>query len=514
MTALGKIFRTTVFKLSIVYLLLFALSCGAVITWMAWNVRRLVDEQIATAINAEINGLSEQYTQGGVRRLVFAVDVRTRRPGASLYLLTNFQGLPLAGNVTELPPGTLDRTGLIETAYQRPDSQSLDRHALARIFELPGGFRLLVGRDVEDRETLSNIVSRGLIIALIWLIAIGTLGGIFVAHRVLRRVDAMTESAQAIMQGNISQRIPVAGSNDELDRLAVNLNAMLERISELMAGLKEVSDNIAHDLRTPLTRLRSRAEDALRTAENPGDYRASLERVIEDADQLIRVFNALLLIARTEAGAGRDKLEACDLSRIVSDIAELYEPSAEDAGLRIETDIAEGLFVECSRELLSQAIANLIDNAIKYGAPLPLVESGPRDIRLTTRRRDGFVEIVVADHGPGIPIADRTRVLDRFVRLEGSRSQAGSGLGLSLAAAVARLHGGDLRLEDNGPGLRAVLSLPAAGDTERTGKDDDTSAKQIASEIARQPARNSAAIVAGPEGNAGAAAQAGHPLQR
>lgn len=495
MTALGKIFRTTVFKLSIVYLLLFALSCGLVITWMAWNVRRLVDEQIAAAINAEINGLSDQYTQGGIRRLVFAVDVRTRRPGASLYLLTNFQGLPLAGNVTELPAGTLDQTGLIETAYQRPDSQTMDRHALARIFELPGGFRLLVGRDVEDRETLSGIVSRGLLVALAWLIFIGTLGGIFVAYRVLRRVDAMTASAQSIMQGNISQRIPVAGSNDELDRLAVNLNAMLDRISELMAGLKEVSDNIAHDLRTPLTRLRSRAEDALRTANGPGDYRASLERVIEDADQLIRIFNALLLIARTEAGAGRDRLQACDLGRLVADVAELYEPSAEESGLRIECMTTEALFVECNRELLSQALANLIDNAIKYGAPL-LGGDASRDIKVETRSAGEMVEIIVADHGPGVPIEDRARVLDRFVRLEGSRTQAGSGLGLALAAAVARLHGGELKLEDNAPGLRVVMTLPAATETGRetgqTDKDDDDTAQQSGS-----PTGNSGAIAAG-----------------
>lgn len=481
MTALGKLFRTTVFKLSIIYLLVFAVSFGLVMGWMAWSIRRLIDEQITVAIDAEIKGLAEQYGQGGIRRLVFVVEARTRRPGASLYLVTNFQGLPIAGNVTELPAGTLDREGLIETAYQRPDSQTPDRVALARIFKLPGGFRLMVGRDVEDRETLSRIMGRALMISLLWLIAIGTLGGLFVARRVLGRVDAMNDATQTIMQGNINGRLPVAGTNDELDRLAVSLNLMLERIGELMAGLKQVSDNIAHDLRSPLNRLRGRAEEALRSARNSDDYRTALEHVIEESDQLIRIFNALLLIARAEAGSATEAMGEFDISRIARDVGELYEPAAEEAGLQLVCDADAALFVFGNRELLGQAIANLVDNAIKYGAPLPLLadkaggaKPASQDVvAISTRRNGQIVEIVVADHGPGIAEEDRSRVIDRFVRLEGSRTRAGSGLGLSLAAAVARLHGGELRLEDNAPGLRVVFALPARseGETVRQGRD-------------------------------------------
>ena len=476
MTALGKLFRTTVFKLSIIYLLVFAISSGLVMGWMAWSIRRLIDEQITAAIDAEIKGLAEQYAQGGIRRLVFVVEARTRRPGASLYLVTNFQGLPIAGNVTELPAGTLEREGLIETAYQRPDSQVPDRIALARIFQLPGGFRLMVGRDVEDRETLSRIMSRALIISLLWLIAIGTFGGLFVARRVLRRVDAMNDATQTIMQGNINGRLPVTGTNDEMDRLAVSLNLMLERIGELMAGLKQVSDNIAHDLRTPLNRLRGRAEEALRSASSRDDYRTALEHVIEESDQLIRIFNALLLIARAEAGSATEAMAEFDISCIARDVGELYEPAAEEAGLRLECDADAPLTVLGNRELLGQAIANLVDNAIKYGAPLPLLAGADRDaksrareiVTVATRRNGAHAEIIVADHGPGIAEADRSRVIDRFVRLEGSRTRAGSGLGLSLAAAVARLHGGELRLEDNAPGLRVVFALPARAESEAT----------------------------------------------
>lgn len=494
MTALGKLFRTTVFKLSIAYLIVFAIGSGAVIGWMAWSTRRLIDEQITAAITAEINGIAEQYAQGGIRRLAFVIDVRTRRPGSSLYLVTNFQGLPIAGNVTELPPGTLEKEGLIETLYQRPDSDRMDRVALARIFQLPGGFRLMVGRDVEDRETLTGIMGRALLISLMWLIAIGTLGGLFVARRVLRRVDAMNASAQTIMQGNINERLPVAGSNDELDRLAVNLNAMLERIGELMTGLKEVSDNIAHDLRTPLNRLRGQAEEALRTARTPDDYRASLEKIIEESDQLIRIFNALLLIARAEAGTGKEAMATFDISAIARDVTELYEPTAEEMGLRLEIVATEEIAVRGNRELLGQALANLIDNAIKYGSPLPLLNAAADNqvpkvepvITVSTRRAGAMAEIIVADHGPGIEASDRVRVLDRFVRLEGSRSRAGSGLGLSLAAAVSRLHGGELKLEDNAPGLRVILILPTttAAEPGRSTRDGTLTA-DAKSELAR-----------------------------
>lgn len=467
MTALGKLFRTTVFKLSIVYLFLFAISSGLVIGWMAWNVRRLVDEQITAAIDAEIKGLSEQYAQGGIRRLVFVVDVRTRQPGSSLYLVTNFQGLPIAGNVTEVPSGILDREGLVETYYQRPESQSGERLALVRVFQLPGGFRLLVGRDIEDRVSLSRIMSRALTISLLWLIAIGTLGGLFVARRVLRRVDAMNASVQTIMQGNMRERLPVGGSNDELDRLAENLNAMLDRIGELMSGLKEVSDNIAHDLRTPLNRLRSRAEEALRNAQSPQEYRPALEQVIEESDKLIGIFNALLLIARAEAGAGQDQMTEFDLSAAVRDLAELYEPVAEEAGFKLEVDTGDSIMIRGNRELLSQAIANLVDNALKYGRSedgdsLPaLPEGSPRNIvRVRASRMEKGVEIGVSDRGEGIREEDRTRVTERFVRLERSRSRDGSGLGLSLVSAVARLHGGELRIEDNMPGVKAIIFVP------------------------------------------------------
>ena len=459
MTALGKLLRTTAFKLSLAYLVLFAIGAGLLLARVGLNVRGLVDQQSAETIDAEITGLSEQYAQGGIRRLVDAVERRAQRPGASLYLVTTFAGERIAGNVAQLPPGALNTPGAIETAYQHVGEPAATNRALARVFVLPGGFRLLVGRDLGERETIARVLFRALATSLVWLAILATAGGLFVARRVLRRVDAMTDSAQSIMAGDLARRLPLAGSNDELDRLAENLNAMLDRIGELMRGLREVSDNIAHDLRTPLTRLRNGAEEALSSSATPADQRAALEKVIEESDGLIRVFNALLMIARAEAGAGREAMTDFDASQAARDVAELYEPLAEDQGMSIVVEAAPGLYARGHRELLGQALANLVDNAVKYGKPSGAAEPG--EVRVVARRVGERVELAVSDHGPGIPLADRERVLDRFVRLEGSRSRPGSGLGLSLATAVARLHGGALAIEDNAPGLRVALSLDA-----------------------------------------------------
>ncbi len=462
MTALGKLFRTTAFKLSLVYLVVFAILAGVVMFWVSRDMRRVIDEQVAATIEAEIKGLSDLYRQGGVRRLVDIIDRRARQPGASLYLVTNFQGQPVAGNILDLPPQVLSSPGIRETAYERVGEPGVERRALARIFMLPGGFRLLVGRDLEDRETIARIFSRALLTSLFWITIIGMIGGLFVARRVLKRVDAMNASAQTIMEGNLAKRLPVGRSNDELDRLATNLNSMLERIQELMAGLREVSDNIAHDLKTPLTRLRNHAEEALRTSQTPDQYRASLEKMIDESDNLIGIFNALLTIARLEAGAEPSAPKVFDAAEAAQDVVDLYEPLAEEAGFALSVHAEPNCTVNGNRELVGQALANLVDNALKYGAPKD--ENGSREVRVTVRREKGAIELSVSDRGCGIPAEDRERVLGRFVRLEGSRSQPGSGLGLSLAAAVARLHNGAIRIEDNAPGLRVTIVIPAAGD--------------------------------------------------
>jgi len=286
----------------------------------------------------------------------------------------------------------------------------------------------------------------------------------------------MTETTRTIMAGDLGGRLPVAGTGDELDRLAENLNVMLERIEALMHGLKEVSDNIAHDLKTPLTRLRNRCEEALRTAKSvrtaksEGEYRAALEGTIEDSEGLIRTFNALLMIARAESGQARDDMSEFDAAEIAHDIGELYEPLAEQKGIALKVEADAPAKVKGNRELVSQALANLVDNAIKYTEPRDLASNGATpEIVVRALNEGDRILLTVADSGPGIPEADRARVVERFVRLEQSRSQPGSGLGLSLASAVARLHGGELTLADNQPGLKSVIALPRGGPVQSVG---------------------------------------------
>ncbi len=464
MTALGKLLRTTAFQLTLVYLLIFILFAASLLVYFALNTRRLITEQITTTVNTEINGLSEQYNQGGIRRLVIVVDLRSRRPGSSLYLVTTSTGEGLAGNVGSLQPGVLDRPGWLETSYRRLDApEGSDHRALVEVVQLPGGFRLLVGRDLEERERLLGIIANAGQWSIALVIVLGLLGGFFVSRRVLKRVDAMTDTAQTIMAGDLAGRLPVAGTNDELDRLALHLNAMLERIEALMGGLKEVSDNIAHDLKTPLTRLRNRCEEALRAAKGDADYRVALETTIAESDDLIRTFDALLMIARAESGQARDNMTEFDAAEIARDVGELYEPLAEEKGLALKVKAPGAAPVRGNRELVSQALANLVDNAIKYAAPNGKLNGAPAEIVVKAGKDGERITLTVADHGPGIPDADRGRVVERFVRLEQSRSEPGSGLGLSLASAVARLHGGELKLEDNQPGLRSTIALPRAG---------------------------------------------------
>ena len=462
MTALGKLVRSTAFRLTLVYLLIFVLYAAALLAYFALNTGRLITEQITATVETEIAVLTEQYTVGGLRRLVLILENRSLRPGSSLYLVTTPTGQALAGNVGSLAPGVLDKTGWSETVYRRLDEQDSAEHsALVRVVQLSGGFRLLVGRDLEERGRMREIITAAARGSVALVVVLGLAGGFFVTRRVLRRFDAMTATTQRIMAGDLSERLPVAGTGDELDRLASNLNDMLDRIEALMLGLKEVSDNIAHDLKTPLTRLRNRCEAALRTANDEPEYRAALESMLDESEGLIRTFDALLMIARAESGHSRDNMKDFDAAEIVRGVGELYEPVAEEKGLSVKIE-AERATIRGNRELLSQALANLVDNAIKYSRPEGEVTEA-LEIVLSARPDGQRVLIGVADHGPGIAEADRARAVERFVRLPQSAAEPGSGLGLSLAAAVARLHGGELRLEDNAPGLRTVIDLPRSG---------------------------------------------------
>ena len=315
---------------------------------------------------------------------------------------------------------------------------------------MSGGFRLLVGRDIENIQRTQSLIQKAIGWGIGLTLLLGLAGGFLMSRGMLSRIDAINRTTRRIMAGDLSQRISLKGSRDEFDVLAGNLNAMLDQIERLLSGMREVTDNIAHDLRTPLSRMRSRIEVALLADPDRAEARTLLEQTLCDADAMIQSFNALLSIARAEAGGERASFEPIDVSEVCQDLAELYGPLAEEKGLTFTSACPPGLLLHGNRHLLAQALANLLDNAIKYT---------PEGGRVTLNGFPGPV-VTVADTGPGIPAEERERVLERFVRLDGDRSTPGNGLGLSLVSAVAKLHGATLRLEDNHPGLRISLMLP------------------------------------------------------
>ena len=452
-----KILKTSTFRLAAIYLLVFAVSVGAILTYVFWNTAGLLERQTDATIRAEVQALADQYRILGLRGIVDTIERRSAERGGGIYLLADSIGKRVAGNLEAVPPQVIDETGWIDFPLDIKVGETMQRRS-ARAFyaDLTGGYALIVGRDVQELRLFGDIIRRTLYWALGIALVLGLGGGLLTSRNFLRRVDAITDASRTIMGGDLSSRMPVLGTGDELDKLARSLNEMLDQIERLMTGMKEVSSNVAHDLKTPLTRLRVRVESALRS-NNKTEYRAALDKTIEESDRLLQTFNALLSIARAESGQSREMLQAIDVSDIIEGVAELYEPIAEEAGGTLNVTAASGLDVLADRQLLSQTLSNLVDNALKYG----VTDENPKPhIEIAGWLEEGSVVVLVSDRGNGIPAEDRARVLDRFVRLDSSRSKPGNGLGLSLVAGVMKLHGGALMLEDNDPGLRAKLVLP------------------------------------------------------
>jgi signal transduction histidine kinase len=451
-----RLLRTNAFRLAALYMVLFAASVLTLLAFIYFSTANFVERQTEETIDAEITGLQEQYRQHGLLGLIAAINTRSasERNEPTLYLLADPRLRRIAGNISGWPQTAPIKPGWVHfsVALTRGGS-TVTYDALASVFVLSGDYRLLVGRDLRDAVVFRARVEQTLFFAALLTLALGLVGGLLMTRNVLRRIEAVNRTSASIIQGDFSERVPVTGSGDEFDQLAANLNAMLDQIERLMAGMRQVTDNIAHDLRTPLSRLRARLEVTLLERPDANRYAEALAETIVEADHLLGTFNALLSIAEAEAGARRDNMAVVELDEIARSVADLYEPVAEERGLRLILEIASPMPVRGDRHLLSQAIANLLDNALKY--------TPEGDVTLTVRRTDGNVLLEIADHGPGVPPDHRERVFDRFYRLENSRSTPGNGLGLSLVRAVARLHGGDVRLEDNNPGLKAVMLLPA-----------------------------------------------------
>jgi signal transduction histidine kinase len=447
--------RTVAFRIVLVYVVLFTVSAAALVAFAYWNTERALNAETDQTIDAETAGLTDLYQREGLTGLTEIIISRSVRAGQALYLLTDSEQHPIAGNLDAWPQTEPASNGFVEFDFQRDGGNNQRTYkARGRVFLLAGGLELLVARDVHERDETERLFTTALPWSIGLMLLLGVLGGGLISRNLIVRLDSINRTSREIVAGDLSRRVPVTRAGDELDALAENLNHMLDRNERLMRGMRDVTDSIAHDLRTPLNRLRNRLEGLLLKHQNEDGQDKEIEAAVGDTDRLIATFNALLLIAEAEAGAVREAMERVDLPHVIEGVAELYEPLAEEKGLMLEIAPGRTAPIRGNVRLISQALANLVDNAIKY------TPAGGR-ITISGEDRPVGVALSVSDTGPGIPSEERNRVLERFVRLEESRNSPGTGLGLSLVAAVARMHEARLELADNAPGLKATLVFPA-----------------------------------------------------
>ncbi len=450
--ATRRLLRSAGVRFAAVYAVLLAVSAAALALFLWWATAGLLDRQTEAAIQADAQSLSERFASGALPALVLTIEDRLTQDveDDAIYLLVDPGQRRIAGNLEHWPQGVSENGPWYELPIERAGMRSL---ALVQSYNLPGGYHLLIGRDVHVRAQLRSLLTDALLWALLVVAVMASIGALVVRSLFRHTLANVSATATAIAAGDFAQRVRLSGRGDEFDQLAETINDMLDRIARLMEGVREVSNAIAHDLRTPITRARTRLEDAALHAESAPELRAAIERATADLDGIVAVFQALLRIAEIEAGSRRAAFARVDLAPLIDDVAELYGAVAEEKGITLSVAAPSSLPAYGDRELIQQALANLVDNAVKFSPPGGAV-------RISALATPSGVDIVVADHGPGIPAADRERATERFFRGEIARSSPGSGLGLALVQAVAQLHGGSLHLEDAQPGVVAILSLP------------------------------------------------------
>ncbi|MGE5477823.1 MAG: sensor histidine kinase, partial [Bacteroidales bacterium] len=432
-------------------------SAMALLALVSWSTSVFIEWQVQETVEAEATGLSEQYRERGIQGLAEVIGNRASQDieRRAIYLLQAPDGARIAGNLFGWPKEESDTSGWVRFATERIGDGRLATEVLARTYVLPKDYRLLVGRSLHDAKTVKSAINRALGWGLALTVLLGIVGGYFTSRHMLTRVEAMSRTARRIFGGDMKSRMILSNTGDEFDRLATSFNEMMDEIERLVEGIRTVTDNIAHDLRTPLNRLRSRIDVALLGHGDAAELRRVLEETVVEADNLLATFNALLAISNAESGQRLHTFEPLDPALLAADVVELYEPLAEENGVAIACHADPALSIEGDRHLLFQALANLVDNAVKY-------TPAGGSVGVTVAATGEGIEVSVADSGPGIPAEARDRVLDRFVRLDSTRTTPGNGLGLSLVKAVARLHGAQLRLTDNAPGLRVHLLFPKA----------------------------------------------------
>jgi signal transduction histidine kinase len=447
---------TSSFRLALAYSVVFACVSILLLGTVYLAVAGIVDRETSNLIEAEVQGLREQYLQLSHEDFIALIRERSEQQDVrgAVYLLVDPAGQAVAGNIPNWPAVVAASGTWMQFTLTVAFGEDTREHQIrARQFVLPGGYRMLVGHDVQERDDLKRLMLSGLFFAVFLTLLLGVGGGILMGRRILREARAMSAASQQIMSGDLSRRLPVRNTNDELNTLAREINAMLEKIEQLSLAMRTVLDSAAHDLRTPLNRLQRTAEAALGAGADSSQSQAALEQVSVEVDSMRATLDALLRIVLAETGTV--EREPVDLSALVTSVAELYEPLAEEHGLSWVNTVASGIVVRGNRQLLAQAVANLADNAVKFSSP------GGR-IEVVLRAAANGPEITVQDTGIGIPADRRAEVLGRRVRLEETRHLPGSGLGLSLVAAVSKLHNARLVLEDAEPGLRVRMIFQAS----------------------------------------------------
>jgi signal transduction histidine kinase len=448
---LPRFTKTSAFQLALIYAALFATSVALIFTVIYWSTVGYLERQTTATIEAEIQGLAEQFNRRGLGGLIEVVAERVRRDpdGRSVYLFADKNLRPLAGNLNKWPAG-LNRTGGWEN-FQRTDGER-KISVRARVLAVSPELTLLVGRDIRELENIRRVFEGTVFVGIGATLLLALLGGIVVGTSSRRRVAEINRMTRRIVAGDLRDRIPSSDGAGEYGELIDNLNAMFDQIASLLENVRHVGDGIAHDLRTPLTRLRARLESlATRGSAN----REELDACLDEADRLLATFTAILRIARLESRGYRSAFERCDIAKLATDVAELYQAVAEQDNIDFVCEAGQPAWASVDRQLIAQALTNLIDNALKYCG-------NPGSIKMRVESDNDNVRISVADNGRGIPVAERDHVLSRFVRLDAARDKPGNGLGLPLVKAIADQHGGTLVLDDNEPGLIVRLVLPRA----------------------------------------------------
>ena len=459
--------RTTPFRLTLLFLALFAAAAAAFLAYIyvatAGEVTRRADQDVSR----EISALRGVYDRAGLTGLNQSLIERMSGDRRFVYLLMNKDAKPITGVLASTPvdPPTSEAAAAFRVSETDPDGAVMHRRAYGRQVRLSGGELLFVAADIGDSEGYVLRIVRALWGAGILVIVLGLVGGLLVSRNVSNSLSGLKKVLEEVEAGNLKARAPVRDVGDEYDDLALRLNAMLDRVERLMGGLRHAGDAIAHDLRSPLTRLRARLEVALIEVEGGrADPTEALIQAVDDTDGVLKTFNAVLAISRLQAAGQAPNPHPFDPSALCEGLAELYGALCEEKDIEFSAEFSKGLTVLGDKDFVGQAMANLLDNAVKYTPP------GGAVMLRVRKRSSGEVECSVTDTGPGVPEADRQRVVERFVRLENSRSQPGSGLGLSLVQAVAEAHGGRLDIDEGpgkvkggfGPGLRTALIFPPA----------------------------------------------------